>query len=303
MHLELRHLRYVVAVADELHFTRAAERLHMSQPALSARIAAIERELGTPLFERSSRRVALTAAGEAFAAHARVALAEAHAAFDAARRAPRRDVLRIGFMGTGAGALTTPILRAFAERMPDVDAELRRYPTRDLDAGVLAGDTDAALVLLPLSHPRLEVRVLFSEPRVFLLPDDHPLAEREELTLEALREVPCIELTGADDDPRLRAWVDFWTAAVLPDGSRRPVGAVVGDIDEWLEATAAGLGVNPTSASVVRFYSRPGLRAVPGPALAPAQHAVIWARERTDPRVAALVEVARLRAADQQHPL
>jgi len=183
-------------------------------------------------------------------------------------------------------------VRAVGELVVVAPARLVAARVRRVLLGVLGGESDVAFVLLPLEHPALEVRVLFEEPRVFLLAEDHPLADRPALTLEDLRDVPCIGLAGADEDPLVRAWVDFWTAAVLPDGSRRRVAAIIRDIDEWLEATAAGVGVNPTSASVVRQYARPGLRAVPGPELAPARHAVVWARDRPDPAVAAFVEVA-----------
>ncbi|NTV09700.1 MAG: LysR family transcriptional regulator [Zoogloea sp.] len=190
--MELRHLRYFVAVAEELHFTRAAERLHIGQPPLSQQIQALEAELGARLLERSKRRVALTPVGERFLKRAHAILAAAEAAVDEARRAARGEAgeLRIGFTSSLPFTDFLPgLLRDYREHFPDVTLVLRELFTTDQLAALAAGQLDVGLVrfaghALPDGVAVKEIR---RDPLRIVMPAAHPLAGRASLRFEELR--------------------------------------------------------------------------------------------------------------------
>src|SRR5262249_41019563 len=176
--VELRHLRYFVAVAEELNFSRAAERLHMAQPPLSVAIRQLEQELGTSLFERTSREVRLTESGVALLDGARRTLAEAEAAFTAARRAAAGEVgsLRIGY-NWRAGFETLPALgQALRRAHPDVELLAEEMRPNRMAAALRAGAIDVALALYPDIVATLSYVTVRREHIVALLSDTHPLA-------------------------------------------------------------------------------------------------------------------------------
>ena len=168
MAFDFRALRYFVAVAEELHFTRAAERLYIAQPALSEQIRRLEEEVGTELLRRTTRKVELTPAGKEFLAHARRILAEADDALADALRAARGETGRIRVAtGTTAGLEQVPkILRAFGEARPLVHLDLRQTGWEDHSGGLRDGSVDAAFVWLPFGSEGLSFAVLHEEPRV-----------------------------------------------------------------------------------------------------------------------------------------
>lgn len=196
--MELRHLEYFLAVAEELNFTRAAARLHMVQSGVSAAIRALERELGTPLFDRTSRQVSLTEAGRALLPEARATVAAAQAARDAVDqvRGGLRGTLSIGTM-TSIGLLDLPALsERFHALHPGVTLRLRAEPSGSagLAGSLLDGDLDLAFLSLPGPAPTgLRLRPLASVPLVALLRDDHPFADREEVALSDLAGSPFID--------------------------------------------------------------------------------------------------------------
>jgi len=180
--MELRHLRYFVTLAEELHFTRAAARLGISQPPLSQQIRQLEELLGTPLFQRSNRRVALTEAGRTMLGEARAALAQAARAETVARRAARGEVgeLRIGLFSS---APLLPAFRdavlAFRRRVPEVQLTLEEGPTMGQIELLRRGRLDAAFLRCPSADDLpldLETVELAREPLVVALRRDHPLA-------------------------------------------------------------------------------------------------------------------------------
>ena len=180
--VELRQLRYFVAVAEELHFGRAAERLHMSQSPLSRAIRELERELGVVLFVRTTRRVELTPAGSALLERARSALAEVDLAVDDARRAAQagREALAIGY-GPFSRSLVTRIVEAVAEEHPDLEFRLEEGVAPELFGRVAAHELAAAAALeTPAAARRRGVRVdaLRDEPLLAALPATHRYAER-----------------------------------------------------------------------------------------------------------------------------
>lgn len=178
--MELRHLRYFVAVAEELHFARAAERLGITPPTLTVQIQEIERTLSATLFQRSNRSVALTPAGEIFLAEARDVLHRFAQAQHTGRRAGRGEIghVSIGYVGSAvlAGVLQDQV-RQFARDWPGIKVDAKEHPMSDLPSLVAEGQIDIALVRLPMPLPRgVRRHVLVRDTFCLALPADHPLA-------------------------------------------------------------------------------------------------------------------------------
>ncbi|MET8945654.1 LysR substrate-binding domain-containing protein [Streptomyces sp. NPDC004542] len=193
--MELRQIRYFIALAEERHFGRAAGRLHVAQPALSQQIKQLEMDLGTPLFNRSTRHVALTEAGHRLLEYARTLVAEEerarrHMTELATGRAGR---VSIGFIGTATYDLLPQVARTVRARLPDVTMDLRgELLTPDLLAGLLAGTYDLAVLRGPVDHEDISITPLRSESLVAVLPSHHPLAARRRISLEALADEPFV---------------------------------------------------------------------------------------------------------------
>lgn len=178
--MELRHLRYFIAVAEELHFGRAAQRLGISQPPLSQQIQALEDELGACLFERTNRRVALSAVGALFLPEARAVLAQLDKAVAVARRARQGELgeLKVGFTSSAPFTSTIPrAILAFRQACPAVHLDLRELSSREVAEAVGAGLLQVGMIrpLDPLPDA-LEALELFDEPLVVVLPAGHPRA-------------------------------------------------------------------------------------------------------------------------------
>jgi DNA-binding transcriptional LysR family regulator len=188
--MELRHLHYFSVLADTLHFGRAAERLHISQPPLSRQIVLLEQELGVTLFERSRRSVRLTAAGERLKV-------EAHEILDSVERAKRntkaaslgeRGTLSVGFMFAAAYSVVPPLTRAYTSAFPLVELRLSESVTPLLIDNLRAGEIDLGIMYPPRDAERLTVRPVFREPLVVALPANHPLAALPILEVGQLRD-------------------------------------------------------------------------------------------------------------------
>jgi DNA-binding transcriptional LysR family regulator len=240
--MELRHLEYFVAVADARNFTRAAEQLHVVQSGVSAAVKALEAELGSPLFERTSKRVDLTDAGRARLPAARATLDAARAARDAVDdvRGGLRGSLRIGTM-TSVGLVDLPaLLGEFHRRYPDVTIRLAVNPSgsRGLVEALTAGSLDLALVSLPGPAPAgVAVTPLASAPLVLVVPGDHRLAGRRSVPLAELAEEPFVDFPLGYGN---RAVVDrAFDAASL----RRHVVLEVTDVGTGADFVRHGLGV------------------------------------------------------------
>lgn len=267
MDLDLRKLRYFVAVADQLHFSRAADELHIAQPVLSRQIRALEQDLGTSLFTRDRHGVALTDAGRQLLADARPLLASAHAVrgrVAAAARGSRR--LTVGFR---AGVAVIPAAREFEARHPDVVVDVKRIEWDDQAAMLLDGRIDVGYVRLPIDEAGLRVVPLYAEPRVAVLPAGHRLAGKEQVTEADLAGEPLV-----------------WHADPSTQPTRHPhpnAGYVVRGVDETLEHVAAGRGISFLARSATVFYSHPDISYVPIPDLAPDQVCLAVAASRTSP--------------------
>jgi DNA-binding transcriptional LysR family regulator len=194
--MELRHVRYFLALVEECHFGRAAQRLHVAQSALSQQLKQLERELGTPLFTRSTRRVELTEAGRHLVPYARSILAEVERAEDqmALLATGRAGRVSIGFVGTATYDVLPQVARTVRAQLPGVSLELRgELLNPELVEGLLQGTYDLALLRTdPPMDAAIEVTTLRSERLVAVLPTGHPLAGRREIPLAALAGEPIV---------------------------------------------------------------------------------------------------------------
>jgi DNA-binding transcriptional LysR family regulator len=267
MALEIRQLRYVVEVADQQNFSRAADRLGIAQPALSQQILKVERELGCDLFVRHPRGAVTTPAGEAFVADARAAVIAFDAAIDRAGRRARGETgqITVGFTAAAALELMPLVLAAFGERYPDVDVRLHESSFADPTGGLADGDSDVAFVRLPLPAD-LWHETLDEEPRVVAVPTGHRLAERESVSVEELLEEPLISTPGAGED-----WERFWLLDEFRDGRPAPIGAQAESYEAELQIVATGRAISVTCAASSRYYSRPGVVFIPIRDAPPAQ--------------------------------
>ncbi|WP_053849399.1 LysR family transcriptional regulator [Streptomyces sp. NRRL B-24085] len=282
MDLDLRKLRYFVAVAEELHFGRAAERLHIAQPVLSRQIRSLEDELGAAVFDRDRRGTLLTPAGEQLLEDAVPLLASAEALLRRARAAARdTPTLTVGFM---PGITVTPATAAFAKHRPDVNVRLLRTSWHDQVEVLLDGRADIGIVRLPVDRRGLEVRPLFQEPRVVVLPVGHRLAGHASVTVHDLASEHLLQ-----DPDAVPEWRDV--AVELREG-RRPEVPAIHQVEEKLELVASGAGVCVLPLSTATFYTRPDVVPLPVEDLGPNQVALAWVSSRRSPLVHDFAEAA-----------
>ncbi|MER6321455.1 LysR family transcriptional regulator [Streptomyces coelicoflavus] len=292
MDVDTRLLRYFATVAEEGSLTRAAQRLYVSQPALTKQIRQLESALGVPLFTRSRSGMTLTEPGRALAARVPGLLAGWQAALRETRSAARRAdrILRVGFLASAANEATQPIIAEFARRRPDWRAEMRQAAWSNPTAGLADSDVDVALVRLPFpGQETLRVVELFSEPRCVALPENHPLAGRGTIDFRELWDEPFVAAP-----PETGPWREYWLAADERDGHPVRIGAVTEQPDDWLTAIANGYGVALAPESAARFYTRPGVVHRPVTGIGPSRVAVAWARaDDADPVVQDFVRCCR----------
>jgi DNA-binding transcriptional LysR family regulator len=273
MDVEMRHLRALLTLGEELNFTRAAQRLHLTQQALSGQIRQLEERVGTRLVERDTRRVALTPAGVTLYEQARPLLSGAEQALAAARAAGTRSArLTIGYIAPLTRRMVTPAVRDFSQAHPDVELTIHFASFLDPLGGLCDGGADVAILYGEFEHDGIELRPLFSEPRGVALPAEHPLAAHPQVSLPDFLAEPLVEIPVRDP-----VWRDFWTAARHRHEPPR-VGATVQTLDGLLEAIGAGLGVATTVAPAVEALgSGAGVVFRPVPDLEPLD---FWAARR-----------------------
>ncbi|MFI7015561.1 LysR family transcriptional regulator [Streptomyces sp. NPDC050164] len=284
MDVDTRLLRYFVAVAEEGALTRAAERLFVSQPALTKQIKQLEAQLGVRLFTRSRTGMALTEPGRILEERVPALLAE----WDRVRRETRSAagraacVLRVGFMASAANEATPRIIAEFARRRPGWRADMRQAAWSNPSAGLVDGDVDVALLRLPFpGQDALRTVVLFTEPRWVALPAGHPLATCDVIPFRDLWDEPFVAAP-----PESGRWREYWLATDEREGHPVRIGAVTDQPDDWLSAIANGYGMALAPASAARFYARPGITYRPVSGVSPSQVGVAWARsEDTAPVV------------------
>jgi DNA-binding transcriptional LysR family regulator len=238
---DLRRLRYFVAVAEELHFGRAARRLNVSQPPLSVQIRTLEREIGTPLLIRTQRRVELTEAGRVLLDEARRLLDQAEAAVVHARRAAEGAVgrLTIGFVSTVDYSILPPLVRRFRQKHPGIALKLLELTGDRQQALLQSGELDLGLSILPSPAADLTMRPVFREPLIAAVPASHPLAGRRRIALRSLAREPFIQF------PRELAagLYDLAIAACQKAGFTPDLAQEAIQMQTILGLVAAGLGV------------------------------------------------------------
>ncbi|WP_034092031.1 LysR family transcriptional regulator [Streptacidiphilus albus] len=283
MDIDLRKLRYFAAVAEELHFGRAAERLHIAQPALSRQVRALESDLGVTLLRRDRRGTVLTPAGAQLLDDVGPLLSAAEAVVrrvTAAAAAAR--VFTVGFM---PGITVTPGVRALTARHPGLDVRLLRTGWEDQVEVLRDGRADVSIVRLPIDQKGLRVLPLFSEPRVVVLPTDHPLADKPALTVADLAGEHLLQ-----DPDAVPEWRDI--AQELRTGERSDI-PPIHSVEEKLELVAVGAGICVIPLSTATFYTRADVVARPVEGLGPGQVCLAWSATRDSGLIREFADMAQ----------
>lgn len=246
--IELRHLRYFVAVAEELHFGRAAARLHLAQPPLSQQIRKLEDILGYPLFVRTSRTVRLTAAGEVFLERARRTLRNVQEDMEEARSIGSGDVgsLRVGFIGSGMLTPLPAMLGQYRRQYPRVQLHLHESYTAGVAQSLLKGALDAGFLRDGDPTEGVVIETLFSEPFVAVVPHTHPLATQTSISPQQLRDQPFVYFSPTAGNLAYEKPI-----SLCEEHGFRP--RVVQEAPQWLtilRLIGAGLGVSIAPACV-----------------------------------------------------
>ncbi|MFC5090103.1 LysR family transcriptional regulator [Amycolatopsis plumensis] len=300
--MELRQLRYFVTVAEELHFGRAAERLHIVQPAVSQQIRRLERALGVSLFERTTRSVVLTEAGQRFLPAARAVLAAAERAVDSV--ADFRDVrlLRLG-TSEGLGDRLDVLLAEFTRRAPETQLELVHAPTAQRLHRVRDGSLDATIVRGDRPAPGLDFSLLWTDEVVVALPASHPLAESEVVPFAALAALPARLSPPSRNQPLY----DLIVSCCREAGFEPLLGKEFTTAQDTLGTLGFG---RPHWTVFYRAHANllpvPGVvfRPLTGPAPRMPTYLATPADRRVTPEVVALIEAARTTEAPAtSHPL
>ncbi len=294
--MELRQLRYFVAVAEERHFGRAAARLLIATPSLSQQIKALERELGVRLFDRSPSGAAPTRAGEQILPLARAALESAADVRATAVRIAqdRATVLRLGFLAFALTPASRGLLTEFGREAPQVTVELRQYEWDDPSAGLLTGETDAALVRPPFSGAeRLKFVDVVRERVLVALAGNHPLAGESGVTMACVAEEPFLEAEMVTDPVFAAHW---YLRDLRPKGAAG-VASRAGTVEEWLAEVSFGRGVNLVPAGLATQYERSGISFVPVTDAPLSRLSLAWRPDEDGAAVQALVGLLRRRRA------
>ncbi len=289
--MELRHLRYFVAVAQELHFRRAAEKLHIVQPALSKQISALEKELGVPLLDRDRRHVALTEAGQVFLEEALEVLAQADGAATRARAVSRGEVgrLDIGFIQPALAELLPRTLRVFRQVHPGVKLTIAETTSRTAVERIVSRSMHFAFTRLPVEpRPDLATEVISEEPVLLVVPKGHPLAARESVAIADLAAEDLI-LIDRRVEPELH---DYYVSACNTAGFSPRVAHEVNSTSVAIGLTAGGLGIGfaPSSARLAAQHNVAYL-----PIAGDAPKLTIGAIYHAGPRATVLENFLRLR--------
>jgi len=295
LHLSIRHLRAFVALAEELHFARAAAGLHVTSSALSQTLSQLEAALGATLIHRTTRKVELTATGRDALESAKAALAAFDEAIDHMHRVVRGEVgeLVVGYV-IGAGLELMPsVIRAFEQSRPEARLVLREYDFSSPAAGLDSGEVEIAFVRPPLNLEGLEYLDLLDEPRVACVPTGHPLAGRAKVATHELLSQPIVAAPSSDE-----VWRDYWLLVPEREGRAPEVVLEAATFEAELQAVAAGRGISITGLTAARYYARPGVTFVPISDLPPCKICLAWWPERASAAVDHLVAVAKVKRAE-----
>jgi DNA-binding transcriptional LysR family regulator len=291
--VKLQQLRCLVAVAEELHFGRAATRLRMAQPPLTRQIQALEAELGFLLLDRSRRKVELTAAGAVMLRHARRMFEALEQATDEARRASLGQIgrIRVAYPSSLTYSGLTDFLRAFRVKLPDVEVALQEMPPQEQIDALREGRVDVGFVRAPLDDPALSSEVLRREPLVVALPCDHPMARRARVPLDALAGEAFVFF------PRKRGSAFFdQLVGLCRSAGFAPNIVQEAPLVDILNLVAAGFGISIVPLSL-RNLRRAGIKLRPLVGSPTTELLMAWATENHSPVLLGFLEVVRQQSA------
>jgi DNA-binding transcriptional LysR family regulator len=290
--MELRQLRYFMMVAEELHFARAAERLHMAQQPLSFQIKQLEEELGSLLFKRTTRHVELTEFGKIFLKEVRLAFRHLDEGIEAAQRAQRGEIGRlvVGYISTTLYSILPATVRLFRERFPDVEVVLQEMVSPSLEQQIGEGLIDVGWLLAPSEGdiPALEVETVACDVMMAALPFDHPLAEHETLSLLALSNEPFIMFSRKSKPQAYDQMIALCHAA----GFSPHIAQEVANEPALMGLVAAGIGITLTTGNLQKVRNEEiAYRIIDPPRYV--KIIVAWKPGTLSPQVQALLSIAR----------
>ena len=282
--MELRHLRYFMAVAEGLSFRGAAEKLHLAQPALSAQIKSLEDELGVRLFERTTRSVNLTNAGRVLVEEARAVLKAAKRAENLTRHADRGVVgtLRVGIIAPSANAWLSSVLSLFRARHPGVELSFFDLPSIEQLDRLREHQLDVGFLRPPVGLPQLEYQLVEQSPQVLAVPSGHRLAKKKDIEWADFHDEPMVVM-----HPNLQhGFYDAFFSHCARAGATPRVAQTANDVHTKMWLISAGLGLAPTTSTIAEV-KRPGLslRALPA-GLPLVQTVMAWHRNDESPVLA-----------------
>ena len=290
--MERQQIEIFLALAEELHFGRTAERLRLSQARVSQSIRALEAEIGGPLFVRTSRRVELTPLGVQFSQRLAPAYAGVVDALNAATTSARRvhGRVKVGFLGPVAGDLVALAAERFRQRYRGCEAELRATEIADPLHPLRTEDVDLVLTQLPVSEPGMHSDApLIEEPRVLAIAATHPLAQQASVTLEALSSERIFQPAGTPS----RDWLESAQPWQTPAGKPIRRGPAVSTFGEMLSMIAAGHGVCTVAAHNITYHPRPGVSYIPIEQAPPSTFGFVWRTGTETQSSKALVRTVR----------
>ncbi|MBG0832558.1 LysR family transcriptional regulator [Planomonospora sp. ID67723] len=291
--LERYELEAFLTLAEELHFGRTAERLHVSTARISQTIKRLERRVGTPLFDRTSRRVELTAVGRQLYEQIQPAWARIGAALEQAIDAARgvTGTLRVAFVGAAAGQLLVGVTEIFRARRPDCDVRIREAQIGQILPWLNDGEVDLVLADFPVDDPGIVTGpVLVREARMLAVPSGHPLARRTSVSVEDLARTTLLQPSGTLAPPEDRR--PGRMPRYAPAGRPIEPGPPAATFQEALTLVGAGQGVFPVGAQARRYYARPDVAYVPFDDAPPVEWGLMWRADGATPHVHAFSQAA-----------
>ncbi|GAB2630720.1 LysR family transcriptional regulator [Kribbella swartbergensis] len=299
MAVEIRELECFLVLAEELHFGRTAERLYLSQSRVSQLLQSLERRIGGPLFERTSRRVALTPLGKEFLTTLRPAYAALERVVENARDYANcvKGKLRIGFQGTANDDVLTAV-SAFQSRNPNCLIDVAELPLNDPFGALRRGEVDAAVVMLPVAEDDLVLGPVFSrQQQTLTVGARHRLAAREAVDAEELDGETLIGISG----PAPGYWRQAQAPTQTPGGALIHRGAEVRTLQEGLSLIAAGRGGMLVCRPTAVLNQRADLVSVPVTGLPESALGLVWRRGEDTPALKAFADQLRSRETEQVH--
>ncbi|CAM4373750.1 LysR family transcriptional regulator [Nocardiopsis rhodophaea] len=287
--MERLEIQVFLTLANELHFGRTAERLFISRARVSQTIQKLERTIGAPLFERTSRRVRLTSLGKQLyediePGYRRIKDGVARA--EAAARGVD-GVLRVGFLGAAAGECVLDAISTFTARHPGTDAQIKETQINSIISPLRAGDVDVLVTQFPIDEQDLtRGPVVFSVPRMLAVPSRHPLAERTSASLEDLAHTKVFACIG--EVPMY--WQEHNTPLRTPSGQPIERGESASTLQETLALIGAGKGISPVGADVAQHYTPRGVTYVPLEDAEPLEYGLVWRSAGENARVRMFVQ-------------